>query len=61
MNKFILVVLAAILSGCHVEHKEAKNIPDLENYVHKFQTSTVDGAKVTCFLYLERYMSCVKE
>ncbi len=61
MNKFLMVALAAILCGCHVEHKEAQNIPDLENYVHKFQTTTVDGAKVTCFLYLERYMSCVKE
>lgn len=61
MNKFMLVVLAVILCGCHVEHKEAKNIPDLENYVHKFQTTTVDGAKVTCFTYLERHFSCVKE
>jgi hypothetical protein len=56
-----LAILALALSACHVEHKEAQNIPDLENYVHKFQTTTVGGAKVTCFLYLERYMSCVKE
>ena len=62
MNKFILAALAVLsLSACHVEHKEAQNIPDLENYVHKFQTTTVGGAKVTCFTYLDRYMSCVKE
>jgi len=49
------------LAACHDEHKEAQNIPDLERYVHKFQTTTVSGSKVTCFLYLDRYMTCVKE
>ena len=56
-----LAILALAISACHVEHKEAQNIPDLENYVRKFQTTTVDGSKVTCFTYLDRYMSCVKE
>jgi hypothetical protein len=49
------------LAACEGEHKAAENIPRLENYVHKFQTTTVDGAKVTCFTYLERHFACVKE
>ena len=34
---------------------------DAGNYIKKFQTTTVDGAKVTCFESNGRYLSCVKE
>lgn len=64
---FIAVPAALVglaIAGDRLISGPAKPVPQEERvrqFTYRFQTETVGGAKVTCFTYHDRGISCVKE